>query len=204
MQGETANHQGPEQENEDTMRPLKVIAAALALSLLAAPAMAETRPAKPPAAAKAARGKAAKGGKGEKGEKGAKGDKDKAGAREARIVEVLKKNGVEDARAKRVVAVMKKYRTERQPVQAELKKQREALHALTQSNSTDETAYTAAIDGIEAQRKKLADIQQRQITEVRGILKPSEQAKVMHLMNRAKHGRGGGKHRGGEKSNANS
>lgn len=157
------------------MRPLKVLATALALSLLAAPAFAEARPGKPPAAAKA--GKQAQ-------------SKPDAAKREARILEALKKEGVDDARAKRVLAVMKKYRTEREPVQAEMRKHREALQRLNQSNSTDENAYKAAIDGMDAQRTKLAEIQKRQVTEIRGILKPSEQAKVLRLMNKAKHGKG--------------
>jgi len=165
------------------MRPLKVIATALALSLLAAPALAEARPAKPPAAAKA----------------GKKSDKDKGDKREERVLQALKREGIDEARAKRVIEVFKKYRKERMPVQQEMKKQREALRALTQSGSTDEAAYTAAIDGIEAQRKKLAEIQERQVKEVRGILKPSEQAKVLKLMHKGKRSGNHGKSAGAKK-----
>lgn len=165
------------------MRPLKVLATALALSLLAAPALAEARPAKPPAAAKGAPGKKADA-------------KAKAGKREARILEAMKKEGIDEARAKKVIAVMKKYRAEREPVQKELRKHREALRALNQSNSTDENAYTAAIDGMEAQRKKLDEIKTRQVAEIRGILKPSEQAKVLRLLHKAKHHGKGAKQAG--------
>lgn len=176
------------------MRPLKVLAAALALSLLAAPALAEARPNKPPAAAKA-KAKAAKKG-------AAKGDEASAQKRDERIQKALEKQGVDSARAKQVVGVMNKYRAERKPVHEEMKKQREALRALLDSNSTDEAAYTRAIDGIEAGRKKLAGIQEKQVSEIRGILKPSEQAKVLRLMHNAKK-RGGpdksAKHQGAKK-----
>lgn len=174
------------------MRPLKVLAAALALSLLAAPAMAEARPAKPPAAAKAAKaGKAGKAGKARKGKQG-QGKADTA-KREARVLAAMKKQGIDEARAKRVIEVMKKYRTERQPVHAEVKKQREALRALSQSDSKDQAAYKVSIDAIEAQKAKLTEIQARQVTEVRSILTPSEQAKVLRMLNNAHGKRGAGK-----------
>lgn len=159
------------------MRPLKVLTVALAMSLLAAPAIVEARPAKPPAAAKAkAHGKA----------KG-KGNPEK---REERVRQALENQGIDSARAKQVVEVIKKYRTERTIVQADMKKHRESLRALLESKSTDEAAYKAALDGIDADRKKMVDIQTRQVAEIRGILKPSEQAKVMKLLHRAKQQRG--------------
>jgi Spy/CpxP family protein refolding chaperone len=95
-----------------------------------------------------------------------------------------------------VVATIKKYRAERVPVQQEMRKHREAVRTLLENKSSDETAYATAIDGMDAQKKKLAEIQQRQVSEIRGILKASEQAKVMKLMHDAKQRRGHAGHSG--------
>jgi Spy/CpxP family protein refolding chaperone len=162
------------------MRPLKALALAVALGLVAAPAMAEARP-KAPTAAKA----------GKHGKAGKKGPA-KAGQREARILAAMKREGIDDARAKRVVGVMKKYRTEAAPAREEMQKHRASLRTLLRSDSKDDAAYTTAIDGIEAQKRKLDDIQTRRVKEIRSILTPTEQAKVLRLMHKGKKHRGQG------------
>ena len=162
------------------MRAFKAIPLAIALSLSAAPAFARPAPAKPPAGAPArpapAKGKAAP---------------KRAGDREARAIEAMKKEGIDEARAKRVVAVVKKYREERQAVHEEMQTHRESLRTLLANDSSDQAAYTKALDGLEAGQKKLQAIQERQVNEIQQILKPSEQAKVLRLLLRAKHKRAG-------------
>ncbi len=146
------------------MRPLKVIATVLALSLLAAPAFADgAHGAKSPAAAKA--------------------HKEKAAKREARIIEAMKKEGISEAKAKRVVAVVKKYRGEMRTVHGDVKANRAAL----KKNAND----TKAKQALAASRAKMKSIRERQQKEVAQILTPAEQAKVKQLIQKAhKHGKG--------------
>lgn len=151
------------------MRAIKALPALFALSLLSAPAFArpEGRPAKPPAAAhkKAPPKQAAK-----------------ANKWEARVLEALKSEGIDEARAKRVVEAIKQTRTASKPVHEEVRKHQQALKELVRTNSTDESAYSKAIEGIKAGRKKLAELREQQVTEIQKILKPSEQARVMKLI----------------------
>ena len=151
------------------MRAIKALPALLALSLLSAPALArpEGRPAKPPAAAqKKAPAKPAA----------------KAAKWEARVIEALKSEGIDEARAKRVVETINKTRAAGKPVHEELRKHQQALKQLVQSSSTDESAYSKAIEGVKAGRKKLAELREQQVAEIQKILKPSEQARVLKLI----------------------
>lgn len=153
------------------MRAIKALPALLALSLLSAPAFArpEGRPAKPPAAAqKKAPAKPAA--------------KAKANKWEARVLEALKSEGIDEARAKRVVEAIKKTRAAGKPVHEEMRTHRQALKQLVESSSTDESAYSKAIEGLKAGRKKLAELREQQVTELQKILKPSEQARVLKLI----------------------
>ena len=159
------------------MRALKAIPLAIALSLAAAPAFARPAPAKPPAGSPTRPAKA----------KNDKAKTDKPGARETRAVEAMKREGIDEARAKRVISVVKKYRQERQPVQKEMQTQREALRTLLANDSSDQPAYSKALDAIKAGQKKLQEIKEREVSEIQQILKPSEQAKVLRLLLRAKH-----------------
>jgi Spy/CpxP family protein refolding chaperone len=158
------------------MRALNAIPLAIAMFLCAAPAFAQPA-GKPPAAAP---GKAhAKG----------KANARHASKKEARVLEALKRAGIDEARAKQVIAVVKKYREERQPVRKEMQTHKRTLRALLSSNSSDQAAYTKALDGLKAGKKKLQEIEDRQVAEIQQILAPSEQAKVLRLLQRAKHRR---------------
>ena len=148
------------------MRALKTFSAIVALSLLAAPAFA--RPNAPNAKAHAA--ETAK----------TKADRD------ARLLEALKRQGIDDARANKVVAIVKKFRSQKEPVRQDMKKHARALRQLKKSNSTDDSAYSLELQSIQRDRKLLGEVKQKQVAEVQQILKPSEQAKVMRLMHRGK------------------
>jgi len=158
------------------MRITKLFPALLTVSLVSVPALARAEgAAKAPAAAgaKGARGKAAK----------------SPGQLEARVLKALQKQGIDEVRAQRVVLVMKKARQEQRVLRQDSQKHREALRGLLSQKSTDEGAYAKALDGLDAARKKSAQIRDRQISEIRKILKPSEQAKVLRLIRQ----RGGGR-----------
>jgi hypothetical protein len=138
----------------------------LGVSLLAAPAFADPPPDAPRAAASA------------KAKKGAK--------REARLVEAMKKEGISEAKAKRVVAVMKNFRTEMRGVRGEVKSAKQALAA----NKDD----AAARQRLEAAKKKVQAAKQRRKQRITAILTPAERAKLEKLA--AKHGKGKGKGKG--------
>jgi hypothetical protein len=154
------------------MRPLKVLSTVLVLSFLAAPAFAETARGEKPAAAAKAKNKGAKGAK-----------------REARMIAAMKKEGISEAKAKRVVAVVKKYRGEMRTVKQETKASREAL----KKNPND----TQAREAVAAARTKMKAIRDRQQKELATILTPAERAKIKQLIQR--HHKGG-KGKGGKKN----
>ena len=151
------------------MRPLKIIATSLVAGLLAAPAFADTaqNAAPAPYAANA-------------GERGAK--------HEARLVEKIKKQGISEAKAKSVVAVLHKYRPEMRALKQDMKSAKQAL----EKNKDDK----AARDRMQALKQKRDGIKQRRDGDIAKILTPAEQAKVKTLLDRK------GKRRGQSKDGA--
>lgn len=146
------------------MRPL-FMSAALALSLIAAPALAQgNHDAKAPAG-KAAHAKGAK--------------------REARMVERLKKEGLSEAKAKRVVTTLGKYKGELRSIKQEAKANRAAL----KRDPNDAKAKQGLADA----RTKVKAVRERQKAEIAKFLTPAEQAKVEKSIRRAHKG-GKGKH----------
>ncbi len=146
------------------MRPL-FMSAALALSLIAAPAFAEgNNDAKPPA------GEAAH----KKGEK-----------REARMVERMKKQGLTEAKAKRVVTTVKKYRGELRVINQERKSHRAAL----KKDPNDAKAKQGLADA----RSRVQAVRGRQKAEIAKFLTAAEQAKVEKIIRRGPRAGKGGK-----------
>lgn len=146
------------------MRPL-FMSAALALSLIAAPAFANDSPdAKPPA------GEAAH-------KKGAK--------RESRLVERMKKQGLSEAKAKRVISTVKQYRGELRAVQQERKAHRAAL----KRDPNDAKAKQGLVDA----RKRAQAVRERQKAAISKFLTPAEMAKVEKIIRRGHKGGKAGK-----------
>jgi Spy/CpxP family protein refolding chaperone len=156
------------------MRALKIVPALLALTLAVPAFAAPGAPAKPPAAAA----------------KKAGAKKDRGAKNDARLLEALKRQGIEEARAKKVVAVVSKYRTEKKPVHEDARTHRQNLRRLNESSTKDEAAIQKELDALKASREKLEKIHDREIAELNTILKPSERAKVMEVMQRGKHKHG--------------
>ena len=157
------------------MRPLNTLMIALALGVAAAPAFADP-PARAPAA-EAAKANKPKQSKAKKAEK--------AKQRQARLVEAMKKEGISEAKAKRVVEVIKKFKTEMRGVRTEMKSARGALRDSDQSNDK------AARERIAAAKQKREGIKQRRQAEIAKVLTPAEQAKLKTLMERhRKHAKG--------------
>ncbi len=154
------------------MRRIPIFATVLGLSLLAAPALARG-PGGPSKAAAAHKGAHAK----------------HAGQREARARQALKAAGVDEARINKVVETHKRFATERQAAREEMKKSRQALKALLDQNSTNESAYASALASMKASKKKMEAIRDREVAAVGQILKPSEQAKLLRSLHHAKRGK---------------
>ena len=146
------------------MRLLKTLAFVLAAGAVAAPALADP-PAHTPAHAGAG-----------KAEKHAK--------REARLLEAMKKQGISEAKAKNVVAVVKSFHTEMRGLRQEMKAAKTAL----KQNENDK----AARDRLAAAKQKREGIKQRRTAALAKILTPAEHEKVKQLIDR---GRGHGKHK---------
>ena len=151
------------------MRALKVLPALLALTF-AVPAFAKPENTRPAAAQKAGA---------KRGEK-----------REARLLAALKKNGIEDARAKKIVAIFKKYRVEKKPVHEEARTHRQNLRRLNESPTKDQAAIQKEQDALKAASAKIEKIKERHIAELNTVLKPAERAKVQELMQRGKKHKG--------------
>jgi Spy/CpxP family protein refolding chaperone len=160
------------------MRALKMFPAVLALSLLAAPAFAkgnDSGDGKAHAAAKA---------------------RPNAKQREQRQIAAMKKAGIDEARARRVVAVRQHYGQERRPVVAEMRTHRQKMRELAKANRTKDSAYAREKEAVERGRAKLEEIGSRQKDEVAKILTPAERAKIK----KAHEGRKAHKHQNPKKS----
>ena len=119
------------------------------------------------------------------------GKAEKQAKREARLLEAMKKQGISDAKAKNVVAVVKSFHTEMRGVRQDLKAAKVALR----QNENDK----AARDKMQAAKQKLEGIKQRRSAALAKILTPAEHEKVKPLLNR---GKGHGKHRQAGKDRA--
>ena len=151
------------------MRLLKTLAFALAAGAVAAPAFADPPAHAPP---HAAAGKA-----------------EKQAKREARLLEAMKKQGISDAKAKNVVAVVKSFHAEMRGVRQDLKAAKVAL----KQNENDK----AARDKLQAAKQKRDGIKQRRSAALAKILTPAEHEKVKQLIDRGKRH---GKHKHGRKA----
>ncbi|MCG3174143.1 MAG: hypothetical protein GMKNLPBB_02367 [Myxococcota bacterium] len=109
-----------------------------------------------------------------------------------------------EADALKLSKIFGKYDEERFAIRMEQRKHLCAIYKLFEENAADEKAYAAAVDGMLAARKKLQDMQQREIAELRTQLTPKQQARLMlaipEMMREAMklHGKGKwGRHGGG-------
>jgi Spy/CpxP family protein refolding chaperone len=100
---------------------------------------------------------------------------------------VLKdKVGLSEAKAKQVVTIFQKYRAERQKTQGEMQQARTALRKLLGDDSDDQQAYDTALTKLHRSAKKLDQLRDQQLTEVRAALSPKEQAKLLRAMQKVR------------------
>lgn len=153
------------------MRLFKTLALVLAAGAVAVPAFADP-PAKAPVHARA-------------------GKAEKQAKRQARLLEAMKKEGISEAKAKNVLAVVKSFHAEMRGVREDVK----AAKAALEKNENDK----AARDRLAAAKQKKEGIKQRRSAALAKILTPAEQEKVKALLDRGKRG---GKHRHAGKDRA--
>ena len=113
-------------------------------------------------------------------------DPERAQARREHRLAALKQAGIDDARAKQVLATMERADAESKPIKDGLRTQRTELGRLVQNKSTDEAAYARALASMRSAKTKLAQIRDREVDAIGKILKPSEQAKLLGVRHQGK------------------
>jgi periplasmic protein CpxP/Spy len=116
-------------------------------------------------------------------------DPERAQARREHRSAKLKQAGIDDARAKQVLATMERADGERKPVMESLRAQGTELKRLVESKTTDEAAYSRALSSMRTSKTKLAQIRDRELDAVAKILKPSEQARLLGMLHQGKRGK---------------
>jgi Spy/CpxP family protein refolding chaperone len=158
------------------MRTLPVVASLLTAALISIPAVAQ--PTNPNARPIQTQHQAQKGAKNQRG------------------AAALRQAGVDEARIKKIETIREKYAEQRKKVREQAKPHRDQLKTLLEKNSTDESAYQSALDGLEKAKAKMESLRDRERAEIKKVLKPSEQAKLLAGKHRAaKRGKPGNKPR---------
>ncbi len=151
------------------MKARTILAALVATSFFAVPAFAAPSNGKAPAAAHA------------KKKRGAKADPAK---REARMLAKLKEAGVDDARAKKVVAINKRYHAAQKTLRQAAKPDREAFRKARASK--DAAAIKAAKEKMQTHRAKRKALNQKRAAEIGKVLTTAEQAKIKEMRRQAR------------------
>jgi len=102
--------------------------------------------------------------------------KPKPSAREKRLRD---KVGLDEAKAKKVMALLDAQRAARKPVRAGIKKAFEALEGAVRGGEADDAALVQAAKNVQAARDKLQALERSQLDEVLALLTPKEQARYM-------------------------
>ena len=94
---------------------------------------------------------------------------------------VLKKKvGLSDAKVDAVEAAFTKFRTKRSQLKQQTKSARRALRRLARADSSDQAAYSKAIDAFLANRRAMRKLEDEQLAALRKILTPKEQVRLLH------------------------
>jgi Spy/CpxP family protein refolding chaperone len=108
------------------------------------------------------------------------------------------KVGLSDEKARKVEAILDKYRPEQKKVTQGLREARKKLEALITLNSDDQAAYQSVLQQLRTNQKARADLMDRAFTEISKDLTPKEQGRLFvalqevrgKLLKAAAHGRG--------------
>ncbi len=116
--------------------------------------------------------------KSEKSEPASKGT-----AREKMLRE---KVGLDEAKTKKMVALLDAQKAARKPFREAIKSANAALKDLVKANKADDAAYASAIAKLQAEKDKLDGVEKAQRAEVAKLLTPREQARWMVLGRKGK------------------
>jgi Spy/CpxP family protein refolding chaperone len=118
-----------------------------------------------------------------------------AGGRKARIearmrrmhAEILRREvDLDEKKAARVEAVLKKHGPERRKLRAQLQRHRHTLRFLLEEDSDDQKAYADAIQGLRAAQKALQTLEERALGELQKELTPKQQARLVMALRKAR------------------
>ncbi len=135
--------------------------------------------------------------------KGEKGAQMREKMREFRGKVLREKLDLPEERAAKVEAVLDGFMEQRHKLKQEMRTQMKAVKELLKAESNDMDAYDAAVTNLMSVRSQLEALHAQQFEELREILNPKEQAKVllalrkMHRKAKGKFRGKGRKHRGG-------
>ncbi len=160
------------------MRPLTLVAAAIALSCFSAPVFAAPGRAQAPVAARAT-----------------KKPLDPQRLAERRVKK-LEKLGIDAAKARQAASTMAGFDAERRAAHSAVRKQKQALAELVRAGSDDEAAYSQAIAGLRAAHEQAMSVKKSEGEALARVLDAKDQARLMVAMHGKKHH---GERRGGRR-----
>jgi len=99
------------------------------------------------------------------------------------------KVGLSEEKAALVEAVLDAHDADRHELREKMRENSEGLRTLLKEDSNDQDAYTALLDEVLTTRQALQDLRGQELDEIREILTPKEQAKLV-LALRKMHRRG--------------
>ena len=129
--------------------------------------------------------------------KGEKGAKMREKMKQFRGKVLREKLGLPEDRAAKVEAVLDGFMEQRHKLKEEMHAEMKTVKELLKSESNDMDAYETAVTNLMAVRTKMEALHTQQFEELREILNPKEQAKVL-LALRKMHRKAKGKFRGGK------
>ncbi len=93
-----------------------------------------------------------------------------------------KKVGLSDDKVAKVVAILDGRIEERRALEAAVRTSRRAIGTLFKEDSSDQAAFAQRLDELAAAHAGLAKLRDQQLTELREVLEPKEQAKLLRAM----------------------
>ncbi len=93
-----------------------------------------------------------------------------------------KKVGLSDAKIEQVVTVLEGRQTQRRALERQVRASRRAIGELFKTDSQDQRAYAEHLDTLQQAHRGLASLRDEQVTELRQVLEPKQQAKLFRAM----------------------
>jgi Spy/CpxP family protein refolding chaperone len=95
-----------------------------------------------------------------------------------------KRLGLDDTKATQVEAILDKHGKQHRQWGRQVHQARRNLAKLLRQDSNDQKAYAQALTQMQAASAELQKLRQRQFVELKKVLRPKEQAKLLRMLNR--------------------